>query len=77
MFMKEIDLHHASTITDALEQLEHELFLVYMNKLGECRVIHGIGTGALAQAVHEELSKNPMVRQWREEEHGGSCRVTL
>ncbi len=75
--MREIDLHKMNTIPDALEQLEHELFLVYTRKEMQCRVIHGIGEGKLSAAVHEALSRNPMVRQWQEEDHGGSCLITL
>ncbi len=75
--MRQIDLHAAHSVTDALEQLEHELFLVYTKKETECRVIHGIGEGILARAVHAELDKHPMIRRWQEEEHGGSCLIWL
>ncbi len=75
--MRQIDLHHATTITDALEQLEHELFLVFTKKEHECRVIHGIGEGKLSAAVHVVLTNNPMVKSWQEDAVGGSCLVTL
>ncbi|HYE60308.1 MAG TPA: Smr/MutS family protein [Candidatus Kapabacteria bacterium] len=75
--MKIIDLHTTETITDALFLLEQELFHAYQGKETTCHVIHGIGTGMLARAVHEALNKNPMVRSWVEAEDGGSCMVTI
>ena len=70
-----IDLHESYTIVDALEQLEKELFLVFNRGEKYCRVVHGIGTGRLADAVHEALTKNPLVLDWQESEQGGSCLV--
>ena len=72
-----IDLHGSFTITDALEQLEKELF--FLSQRGEryCTVIHGIGTGRLASAVHERLEKHPLVVGWQESESGGRCLVLL
>ncbi len=75
--LPQIDLHNAGIIPDALEQLNKELFLFYSDNIKLCRVIHGIGTGALERAVHEELTKNPMVVHWKKEERGGSCLVQL
>lgn len=71
----EIDLHNNYTITGALEQLEKELFLVFNNGAKNCRVVHGIGAGKLALAVHDTLTHHPLVRQWKESERGGSCLV--
>ena len=68
-----IDLHGVGDVQSALEQLEMKLFSFYNEGQQYGRVIHGIGTGALAKAVHGVLDKNPMIRQWREEETGGSC----
>lgn len=70
-----IDLHDIEFIQEALDQLETKLFA--FSNAGEhyCRIIHGIGAGVLAEAVHEVLNKNPLVTEWKEEESGGSCIV--
>ena len=68
-----IDLHHTTNVFDALEQLERELFLFGKSNVRYCRVVHGIGKGVLANAVHEALTKNPMVGEWKCV--GGSCLV--
>lgn len=70
-----IDLHGNHTIPDALEQLEKELFWVFNKGVKYCEVVHGIGTGKLAEAVHATLHKNPLVVAFQESEHGGSCFV--
>lgn len=70
-----IDLHGISPVQNALEQLEKELFLCFQRGEKYCRVVHGIGTGKLGSAVHEALTKNPMVVEFAEEETGGSCIV--
>lgn len=70
-----IDLHAADNIPDALEQLEKELFFLFNKGILYGKVIHGIGSGRLAEAVHERLEKNPLVKEWREAEQGGSCIV--
>ncbi len=68
-----VDLHESTTIVEALEQLEQKLF--FLSQRGEkyIRVVHGIGSGRLASAVHEALDQNPLVKEWKESEHGGSC----
>jgi dsDNA-specific endonuclease/ATPase MutS2 len=77
MTISAIDLHHAETISDALDTLERELFYFFQEKETIIRVIHGIGTGALAAAVHTALEKNPMIKSREESEDGGSCIVRL
>ena len=67
-----IDLHNFQNIYDALEHLERELFYFAQEKESYCRVIHGIGTGAMARAVGEALGANPLVVGWKVELHGGS-----
>lgn len=57
----QIDLHHTTNIADALDVLEKELYSMYTLGVPYLRVIHGIGEGALARAVHKALEKNPMV----------------
>lgn len=70
-----IDLHGTDTISDALDQLEKELFRVFNTSARYCKVVHGIGTGKLAEAVHTALHKNPLVFGFQESEYGGSCVV--
>jgi len=72
-----IDLHGIANPARAIEQLESQLFLLFQNKVKYCRVVHGIGAGVLARAVHGVLGKNPMVHGWKEEESGGSCVVVF
>lgn len=77
MDISTIDLHHCDTVADALEGLERELFRYGREKEQIIRIVHGIGTGALAAAVHEALEKNPMVVSWEENNDGGSCIVRI
>lgn len=72
-----IDLHGTSDVHTATEQLEKELFSFYSAGEQYCRVIHGIGSGRLAEVVHDILNKNPLICDWKEEESGGSCIVLL
>jgi len=67
-----IDLHHTDNIPDALILLEQGLFSFFQQGHKVCRVIHGIGEGKMAQAVHDSLAKNPMVVEAKMEENGGS-----
>jgi len=68
-----IDLHDSGNIFDALTKMERELYQVYQLRKKNCRVVHGIGEGKLAEAVHESLKKNPMIKDF--ECDGGSCLV--
>ncbi|MBT3418927.1 MAG: Smr/MutS family protein [Candidatus Magasanikbacteria bacterium] len=68
-----IDLHNTTEVFSALEQLERELFLFGKSEMRYCRVVHGIGKGVLANAVHDALIKNPMVHEYKCV--GGSCLV--
>lgn len=72
-----IDLHGIIDPFLALEQLEKELFLLFQHKHHSLRVVHGIGTGRLADLVHEALQNNPLVVKFEEENTGGSCLVFL
>jgi len=71
----EIDLHGIPDIHEALQILEKELFQVGTRGQKYCRVIHGIGSGRLADAVEQALQENPMVYKWKRDEDGGSCIV--
>lgn len=72
-----IDLHYAGSIQDALQELESALFEFAQEREPYCRVIYGIGTGALRKAVYDVLEKHPLVRAFEGEESGGSCVVIL
>lgn len=72
-----IDLHHSKNITEAIEQLNHELFGFYKHKIKYCKVIYGIGSGALKKAVTSELAKNPLIKEFQNSEDGGSSIVEL
>ena len=77
MQLPTIDLHDSASIQEALSALDTGLFLLFKKGEREVRVIHGIGTGKLAGAVHESLEKNPMVVGRKEAADGGSCVVFL
>lgn len=68
-----IDLHDTSSVYEALEQLERELFLCYTSGHPYCEVVHGIGQGVLMNAVQQAVEKNPMVTGWQKQ--GGSTLV--
>lgn len=75
--IRTVDLHAYRDIKEACDTLEHELFLCAKKKERSCRVVHGIGAGVLAQAVHDVLDRNPLVLAWKEDESGGSCVVVF
>ncbi|MCM2359137.1 MAG: Smr/MutS family protein [Geobacteraceae bacterium] len=55
-------------VDDALPELERFLNRASLDGLGELRVIHGKGTGALMRAVREFLDGHPLVRELRKGE---------
>ncbi|MFQ5924641.1 MAG: Smr/MutS family protein [Dehalococcoidia bacterium] len=61
------------TIDEALLRLDRYLNDAFLGGLPTVRVIHGKGTGALRQAVREELKGHPLVKSFRpaEFEQGG------
>lgn len=61
------------TVDEALYQLEKYLDQAIMAGLNRFRVIHGKGTGALRQAVHQYLKGNPVVKSFAfaEQNEGG------
>ncbi|MFH1286336.1 MAG: Smr/MutS family protein [Candidatus Magasanikbacteria bacterium] len=77
MQIPSIDLHTCELIPDALEKLETELFLLFQKGERRIEVVHGIGEGKMAAAVHRELNRNPMVGSRLESDHGGSCIISL
>jgi dsDNA-specific endonuclease/ATPase MutS2 len=69
-----IDLH-GMQISDALTFMEQELYDISRSDYGYAKIIHGIGTGRLRDAIHEALERNPMIHEYKVEEHGGSTIV--
>ncbi len=68
----ELDLR-GMTVDDMLIELDHYLDQAYLAGLPFVRIIHGKGTGALRQAVREELRCHPLVGEFRagENSEGG------
>lgn len=52
-------------VDDALDLLEPFLNHAFLNGLPEVRIIHGVGTGRLRDAVREHLSRHPLVEEFR------------
>jgi len=74
--LQTIDLHGASSPVSATETLELFLFRIVKHD-DVCRVIHGIGTGAMKNAVLDTLEKNPLVEDFQLSPDGGSTIVLL
>jgi len=72
-----IDLHDAGDLSLALEKMEHELYRLYSENKLHCLIVHGIGEGILMKKVHDALTKNPLVKKFGLEEHGGSTIVVF
>lgn len=68
----ELDLR-GLTVDDMLGELDRYLDTAYLAGLPFVRIIHGKGTGALRQAVREELRSHPLVGEFRagENNEGG------
>jgi DNA mismatch repair protein MutS2 len=60
----ELDLR-GLTVDDMLVELDRYLDTAYLAGLPFVRIIHGKGTGALRQAVREELRGHPLVSEFR------------
>ncbi|GFE60057.1 endonuclease MutS2 [Geobacter sp. AOG2] len=52
-------------VDEALDLLEPFLNHASLNGLSEARVIHGVGTGRLRDAVREHLARHPLVEEFR------------
>ena len=68
----ELDLR-GLTVDDMLIELDRYLDTAYLAGLPFVRIIHGKGTGALRQAVRDELRDHPLVGEFRagENSEGG------
>jgi DNA mismatch repair protein MutS2 len=59
----ELDMR-GQKIEDAIPSLENYLDAAYMAGMPFVRIIHGKGTGALRQAVHDRLHGHPLVQKY-------------
>ena len=64
-----LDLRGAK-VQEALEVLDRYLDDASLAGLEQALVIHGLGTGALRDAVRDHASAHPLVRSWRPGERG-------
>ena len=72
-----IDLHGCSR-QEAIEKLERLIDRAILAGASTLLIIHGRGTGAVRQAVHEYLSSSPHIARYTLEEHNeGSTRAYL
>lgn len=79
--MKQVDnelmLRHL-TVDEALFRLDQYLDDAFMAGLVSVRIIHGKGTGTLRRAVHEALSRHPLVESFHLSDYGeGDYGVTV
>ncbi len=67
-----------NTVDEALAQLDKYLDDAYLAHLGSVRIVHGKGTGALRNAIHQYLKRASYVKSFRLGEHGeGDAGVTI
>mgnify|MGYP001561914319 CR=1 FL=1 len=78
-----IDFHKSQSVSEALEQLEKELYFAYQNHVPQgymamhscsawyCRIVYGVGEGILRKAVLKNLENHPLISDLREGESGG------
>ena len=65
-------------VADALGEVDRALDRAVLAGLGEIRIIHGLGTGALRSAVQKHLKGHPQVESQRQGEgHEGGRGVTV
>ena len=73
----ELDLR-GQTVDEALGNLGLFIDKCVLNNIGEIRIIHGKGTGALRTAVQEELKHHPNILEYRLGKYGeGENGVTI
>ena len=66
------------TVDEALSELDKYLDDAYLAHLPSVRVVHGKGTGALRNAVHNHLKRIKYVKSYRLGEYGeGDAGVTI
>ena len=73
----ELDLR-GQRVDDALDDLEDYLDKAFLAGLPSVRIIHGLGTGAIKQAVRKALRHAKQVKTWKVGKHGeGGDGVTV
>ena len=74
---RELQLRHLTT-DEALFRLDQYLNDAFMAGLPSVRIVHGKGMGKLRRAVHESLTKHPLVKSYRLGDYGeGDYGVTI
>ena len=65
-------------VDEALARLDRYLNDAFLSRLDSVRVVHGKGTGALRDAVRQQLSSHPLVKAFRPADYGeGDEGVTI
>jgi DNA mismatch repair protein MutS2 len=64
-----------TTVDDALPAVEQYLDRASRQGLPRVRIIHGIGSGRLREAIHEFLQHHPLVRHFQAGDGGGGTTV--
>ena len=73
----ELDLR-GQRVEEALPRLEKYLDDAFLAAMPLVRIVHGKGTGALRQAVRQQLGEHPLVKSHRSGERGeGGSGVTI
>jgi DNA mismatch repair protein MutS2 len=66
------------TVDEAMMNLDKYLDDAYLSKIPQVRIVHGKGTGALRNAVHNQLKRTPYVKAFRLGVYGeGETGVTI
>lgn len=66
------------TVDEAVSELDKYLDDAYLAHMPSVRIVHGKGTGALRNAVHNHLKRTKYVKDYRLGEHGeGDAGVTI
>ncbi len=66
------------TVDEAIAKLDKYIDDAAISHLKEVRIVHGKGTGALRNAVHQYLNGNPYVKSYKLAEYGeGDAGVTI
>ena len=64
---EEIDLH-GFIVTDALVAVEAKLNRAILSNLHRIKLVHGLGSGRLKEAIHEYLGASPIVSAYKLDE---------
>jgi DNA mismatch repair protein MutS2 len=66
------------TVDEALWRLDRYLNDAFMAGLSSVRIVHGKGTGKLRHAVHDSLTRHPLVKSYRLGDYGeGDYGITI